>query len=355
MPRFLLLAGLAAIVRLAPAQESPRLDGDGDTLPAGAVYRLGTKAWRHTGNAFSPSWSADGQRLAMLCNYREVRIFDGETGRVVLSFVPKDDAGGDLPQCWGVALSPDGEEVAVRTMPATVHFFDAATGKHLRRHILKADDFGDTQVPMRYSPSGKHVAVSFHQTYHVIHAQSGESVIEHKANQGQPRGMAFTDDGKRFMVITTKPDVQVWDLAKREMSVRTPRDSATVADRGLCVAGNARFLAGGGQQVTVLDLNTDQLASRLTSDEAEQFVETAFTPDDKLLVAATQQGTIYAWNVSDWSRKWKLASGAYFSRGLAVRPKSRHVALTDARNRVWLWAWRPASCWTTSGRPMTPP
>jgi WD40 repeat protein len=332
-----MLAGLLALAAAAPAQEPPRLDGDGDRLPTGAVYRLGTKAWRHTGNASSPSWSADGKRLAMLCSYREVRVLDGETGKAVAEFHPTDDAGAALSQCYGVVLSPNGEEVAVRTMPATIHFFDAATGKRLRRWVLKSEDFGDNQVALRYSPSGKHLAAGFQQTYQLLDVKSGEPVIQGKLEKGQLRGLAFTADGKRLVVLATSPGVQVWDLEKREVVKRSAGNRPEDHQRGTSVSSDGRYIVSGGQEVVVLDFDNDAEAARLTSDDGGHFVETAFTPDDKLLLAATQQGTIHVWSTGDWQQKWKLVSGAYFSRGLAVRPGGRHAALTDARSRVWLW------------------
>jgi Tol biopolymer transport system component len=43
-------------------------------LSPGAVNRLGTKRWRHSGSAYSPSWSADGKRLAVVTSYGHKKL-----------------------------------------------------------------------------------------------------------------------------------------------------------------------------------------------------------------------------------------------------------------------------------------
>jgi WD40 repeat protein len=336
--RFALAATIVLLHASLAFAQAPRLDGDGDPLPAGAVYRLGTKAWRHSGNAFSPTWSGDGQRLAMICNYREVRVLDGATGKTVLSFLPKDEAGGDLPQCFAIAFNPNGKEIAVRAMPARVIVVDAATGKHVKTFTLKAQDFGDNNGSLAYSRDGKYLGASLLQGYEVIERETGKSVIEAKT-QGQIRGLYFTSDSSRVVVLGTNPPVQVWDLTKREV-IKTSAKSATQnANRGASLSPDGKLVAMPGREVVVLNLDADSEAARLTyEDDLEgQFVETAFTADGKLLVATTQRGVIYVWNCADWSRKWKLTTSSYFSRGLAIRPDGKQVALTDARNRVWIW------------------
>jgi WD40 repeat protein len=236
-----------------------------------------------------------------------------------------------------VALAPSGDELAFGAMPATIHFYDAATGKHLRRTSIKGEEYGSTKAPLRYSPSGEYITAKFRRTYHVIRAKSGELFIQGKIGQGQILGLSFTADSKRLFVQATTPPIQVWDLERREIVNRSQPNRPQENDRGTSVSSDGRFVTSSGQEIVVHDLDANAEVARLASDEGEKFMETAFMPDDKRLVAATQQGTIYAWNVGDWSRKWKLASETYFSQGLAMRPMSQDVALIDARSRIWLW------------------
>jgi WD40 repeat protein len=273
----------------------------------------------------------------MICNYRAVRVLDGATGQTVLSFLPKDEAGGDVPQSFGLAFSPDGKEIAVRAMPARVLICDTTTGKHLRTLTLKAEDFGDTNGSTTYSRDGKYLAASVTQGYSVFELETGKPIIEEKVN-GQVFRLSFTSDNSRAVVLGSNPPVQVWDLAKRAI-VKTSERNRGQTNRGPCVSPDGKLVASIGRVLTVLDLDSDSQVAELTYDDdlEGQFTETAFTSDGKLLVAATQRGVVYVWNRSDWSRQWKLTTDSDYSSGLAIRPDGKQVALTDARNRVWVW------------------
>ena len=90
MQRRFLLAIALCLAATTWGQEPLRHGADGDPLPPGAVLRLGTKVWRVGGYAMSPSWSADGKRLAVVTNNLDVVIFETETGRPKFTFQPKD-------------------------------------------------------------------------------------------------------------------------------------------------------------------------------------------------------------------------------------------------------------------------
>src|SRR4051812_25608095 len=109
----LLLIGLAmpagSLVAGPPGRgPMPRLvDLYGDPLPEGAVARLGTLAFRHTGRVSPAAVSPDGRRTATATNGRHVYLWDAATGR------PVRDITTDSWRCRALAFGPGGNVLAV--------------------------------------------------------------------------------------------------------------------------------------------------------------------------------------------------------------------------------------------------
>src|SRR5438105_3726381 len=124
------LPGLVLIVGLLPVdalqgQPPPGLKADafGDPLPAGALARIGTTRLRHQGAIAALAWSHDGTRLASAGHDKTVCFWDAGTGKLVRRF---DGHGGAV---FALALSKDGKLLATGGQDQTVRVWEIASGK----------------------------------------------------------------------------------------------------------------------------------------------------------------------------------------------------------------------------------
>jgi WD40 repeat protein len=313
------------------------LDGDGDPLPQGAVVRLGTKRWRHPGEAHSLCWSRDGRMLAFVSNYGKTRIVDGDTGKLLLAGEPKREGGKILGHLGGIAFSPNGTELAVRLSGELV-FVDVKTLQVQRSlPLATADDvFGNDPGNLHYSPDGKAIAYATGGNYAVLERATGDPIVKEET-RAQIQGLKFTSDGRRLVVASLKPSVKVWDLKDRNVIARWTFSDDFFA-RGPAVSPDARHVAVGHRNVIVVDPAAGTEVATLGGDDpSDLFLELDYTPDGKLLIAASQEGPVYVWNTGDWSRRFKLTSDAWVIRSMAVRPDGKRVAVGDAGNRIWVW------------------
>src|SRR5204863_7452720 len=126
-----------------PVERGPRVDADGDALPAGAVARLGTRRFRHQHTVRAVDFSRDGKRIASASWDGTLRVWDANTGRELHRF--------RLPGGASAAVSPDGTLVAGGGMGRSFHVWELATG----REVLQVGNLENSVMAVRFAPDGK--------------------------------------------------------------------------------------------------------------------------------------------------------------------------------------------------------
>jgi WD40 repeat protein len=152
LTRFLSCLGLLALLALpARSQDSPaqkkqpavKLDQAGDPLPAGAVARLGTTRFRHQNLVSFVGYSGDGGLLVTLSGESSLRFWDARSGKEVRRLELKVNRRrfmfGGAP---AVLLSGDGKTLVFGVEEGDCTVVDVATGKTLKEFKLARADGG---------------------------------------------------------------------------------------------------------------------------------------------------------------------------------------------------------------------
>src|SRR5205085_2264989 len=108
-------------------------DRYGDTLPEGAVARMGTVRFRHAGTIGGIAYSPDGKTLASVSFApgagEKVRLWDLATGRERQC----------LENSVAAAFSPDGKTLAVGTTDGVVQLWNDSTSREICRFPAKRE------------------------------------------------------------------------------------------------------------------------------------------------------------------------------------------------------------------------
>jgi RNA polymerase sigma factor (sigma-70 family) len=193
-----------------PAAPAAKADANGDSLPAGAVLRLGTTRLRHVG-LFTLAFTPEGKLVSFGSDY-VVRTWDPATGRQLAERAVEKEV---IHRFWGGRLSPDGRRLAVERIGQVV-VVDVETGKQLAS--VKLASAGG--VVARFSPDGRSLAVVDRDKVGTATSRLRLCDVENNAcrDLGRVNGFfsdpLFSPDGKRVAHVEgSESGVGVWDVA----------------------------------------------------------------------------------------------------------------------------------------------
>ena len=222
---------------------------------------------------------------------------------------------GDGDELRGIAVSPDGKTLAVRTASGEVLFFDSRTYKQIGDPL----PLTGADATVAYSPDGRSLAVGGNNIVRLIdagtHAQLAKTAVA-----GDAMRMAFTKDGSRLVVLFAPArSGQPHGDADAQITIR---DAGTLEPIGPSIEPKAFVGAYVGVWYA-----------------SPQF---AITPDGRSVITASEDGELARWDLRSHkkTRTWRIETGGLRGVAVAISPDGltaavgiRHgVQLVDLRS-----------------------
>jgi len=328
------------------------LSPDGKTLVSGGADKLiclwdmsaagrpGTKPTQATGHAdtvVSLAFSPDGKTLVSGGLDSTARAWDPATGKQLLAF------DNDKGRVRYVVFSPDGKTVAGVCasddyFKATVQFWDAATGKHLRQ--LGPDSKGPVHriSQIAFSPDGDTLAVAGDDKLQLFEVSSGEELHKGKKWLGGAYCVAFSPDGKTVAYGSTGQLKLAQVATGRELRQFEGEQDYFYS---LAFSRDGKTLVGGGTRtVGVWDPATGKERLRFAGHPGT-VCALVFSPDGKRLLTGGYGPTMRWWDVSTGKAAGTIpgarALGALtWNDDVVVSPDGKTLALIGSNLSIHL-------------------
>lgn len=341
---FTQLLAISVVIGLVPSSpfsyntfaESPSGLTAEDSLPSGAVLRLGTNRFRQEDEVKRVQYSKDGKRLASISR-DSVIIWDAHTGKQLRRLRSSHQAEY-TQRLSSMSLSPDGEEVAAAN-GMRVYVWEIETGLQLMDFPITSKSVFRGETHILYSPNGEQLAIAGGASVGIYDTTSGELISEltienHRASF---YGLCWTSDGSRLSAATLDPAVVTWNSETGELVRRFEVQKGRSFSHCPTLSADGKTLvASTANTIHVWEFTSGKHLNDIEL-EADLFQNIVLTPDNKTLIAGSQDGNIHIVDFETGELKRKIEGGLWIERSMAVSPDFKTVAIGAVYPTIRQW------------------
>ncbi|WP_170068045.1 WD40 repeat domain-containing serine/threonine protein kinase [Lentzea guizhouensis] len=226
-------------------------------------------------------------------------------------------------QVTSIAFSPDGKTLVSgdgdldREGPA-IRLWDVATGKLVVKLHGPTGPGGASANAVAFSPDGRTIAAGGNRL-------SGSTMLWDVAKRevvglvdesySIMKTLAFSPDGKTLAGVTHTGNIQLWDVATRQLKIGIPNGAGS---RNIAFSPDGKLLANGGKNGGEVRLSDPATGSTVQTIKDGTGSDVAFSPDNRFVAVPDADG-------KNAFQIWDVATG----QSTAVFPRTEEITLTS--------------------------
>jgi len=287
-------------------------------------------------------FSPDGGRVITAARDGTARIWDAASGKQSAVLKPVGNFATAV-------FDPKGQRVLTAGQNVQTSLWDARTGAKLLSVAPEINSIYVSSIVAAFNPDGRSFASSQERKVFVWNAKDGS--LMHEWNTGSwASTLTFSPDGSRLLVGTLGTfsggiSPQLWDVSNGTEIARLAGHKSDTQPQGVIFSHDGRRIATvsldgsariwDGKSGALLDVLGQETPNLILADlgpyDPDKEMNTAFSPDDRLLATASIDGPTRIWtSIEQRFPLLSLATGAWSStlssvRSTAIRLSRLHM------------------------------
>ena len=295
---------------------SAAFSSDGNNLTCGAnteVLFWNPHTYEHLKTTVEPrcnvvdiEYSPDGKIFATVGTSMKARLWDGQTGRFLGSFIGNHEknfygVNRDKEKLTSVCFSSDGNILATGDTDNQVCLWEICKGELylIGDCLMTFNEHTDEVNSVAFSPDGRKLASgSNDKTIMIWDVDSQTLLTTLTGHEKEVNNVMFSSDGDTVVSGSADGTLRFWDVATGELT-RPPITDAGVVTHLAC-SPDGRLLANSSKNkkvVHIWDAQSGELLQKFTG-HTQIINDVAFSPDGETVASVSSDGTVLLWDMS---------------------------------------------------------
>ncbi|KAJ7142327.1 WD40-repeat-containing domain protein [Mycena epipterygia] len=243
----------------------------------------------HTDWVTSVHFSPDGTQIVSGSFDRTVRIWDAQTGAVIVRPLEGHTSG-----VISVCFSPDGRQIVSGSIDGTVRIWDPQTGAP---HLGPLEGHSGGVRSVHFSPDALYiVSGSDDNTLRIWDAQTGVPVGEPlKGHTSDVNSVCFSPDGTQIASASADKTVCIWEVRTREQIAR-PLEHANEVNSVRFSPDGTRIASSSSDGLCIWELQTGALVLGPLHRHTDWIRSVSFSPDAACIASGSADNIIRIWD-----------------------------------------------------------
>jgi WD40 repeat protein len=210
----------------------------------------------------------------------------------------------DMPDLSAVALSPDGDTLAIVAKDRAVQLWDLS--ENLGRQVGSIGIGTDKYTEVVFSQDGQYLALAAVEGIITIwDLETGQKVAELFDSPIQILQLAFSPSGLQLAAASEDGSLRIWSLISSEDEQILEEELHGI--RSVAYSPDGSLLAAGAGDGNLYLWNTASgELIKVLSGTGSPNIRVTFSPTGDVIAAASQNGSIYFWGHKLLTNKWLL-------------------------------------------------